>query len=61
MSVVESERGLERLFPIWDDTMTRKVHPFVLPELLGGPCDAAFLTLDLGECGEAIDALLNAS
>ena len=31
-SVVESEPGLERLFPIWE-TMTRKVDSFVLAKL----------------------------
>ena len=39
VNVVESEGGLEWLFPIWD-TMTRKVHSFVLPKFLADPDDA---------------------
>ena len=58
VSVAESKRGLEWLYLIWD-TMTRKVHPFVLPEFLADTVDARLFTLDAPECGEAINALTN--
>ena len=52
VSVVQSECGLERVFPIWE-TMTRKVDPFVLAKLL------RFLSIYTRECSEAVDALPN--
>ena len=39
--------------------MAREVHPFVLPKFPSDPVDARLLTLDMRECGEAIDALFN--
>ena len=36
VSVVQSKRGLEWLFPVWE-TMTRKVDPFVLAKLFDEP------------------------
>jgi len=56
VSVVQSERGLEWLFPIWE-TMTRKVDPFVLSKLFNDPRCARFLSIYTREYGEAIDAL----
>ena len=52
VSVVQSERRLEWLFPIWD-TMTRKVDPFVIAKLL------RLLSIYTRECSEAVDALPN--
>ena len=43
VSVVQSERGIERLFRIWE-TMTRKMGPFVLPKLFDDPRSARFLS-----------------
>jgi hypothetical protein len=56
--VVQSESGIERLFPIWE-TMTRKVDPFVLAKLFNDPRSARFLSIYTRECGEAVDALTN--
>ena len=39
VSVVESERGVEWLFPICE-TMTRKVDPFILAKLFNDPRNA---------------------
>jgi hypothetical protein len=58
VSVMQSERGLEWLFPIWE-IMTRKVDPFVLAKLLGDPRSARFLSIYTRECGEAVDAPTN--
>ena len=58
MSVVQSERGLEGLFPIWE-TMAPKVDPFVLTKLFNDPRNTRFLFIYARECGEAIDALTN--
>ena len=44
VSVVQSERGLERLFPIWK-TMTRKVDPFVPADLFNDSRNARFLLI----------------
>jgi hypothetical protein len=56
--IVQSESGLERLFPIWE-TMTCKVDPFVLAKLFNDPRSARFLSIDARECGEPVDALTN--
>ena len=58
VSVVESERGLEWLFPVWE-TMTRKADPFVPAELFNDPRSARFLSIYTRECGEAGGSLTN--
>ena len=58
LSVVESERRLEWLFPIWE-TMTRKADPFILAKLFDDPRNARFLSIYMRECGEGIDAPTN--
>jgi hypothetical protein len=58
VTVVQSERGFEWLFPIWE-IMTRKVYPFVLAKLLNDPRNTGLLSIYARECGEAVDALAN--
>jgi hypothetical protein len=58
VSVVQSERGLEWLFPIWE-TMTRKVDPFVLAKPFNYPRNTGFLSIYTRECGEVVDVLMN--
>ena len=58
VSIVQSERRLEWLLPIWD-TMTRKVHPFTLAKLFDDPRYARFLSLYVRECSQAVDELTN--
>ena len=58
VSVVESERGLERLILIWE-TMARKVDPFVPAKLFNHSRSARFLSFYTRERGEAVDALTN--
>jgi hypothetical protein len=58
VSVVQSERGLERPFPIWE-TMAHKVDPFVLAKFFNDPRSATFLSIYTRECGEAVDTLAN--
>jgi hypothetical protein len=58
VSVVESERGLEWLFPIWE-TMACKMNPLVLAELFDDPRNTGFLSIYTRECGEAVDVLTN--
>ena len=58
VSVMQSERGFEWLFSIWE-TMTRGVDPFVLAKLFDDPRSARSLTIYAREYREAIDALTN--
>ena len=58
MSIVESERGLEWLFSIWE-AMTRKVNPFVLAKLFDDPRNTRFLSVYACESVEAFDAMTN--
>ena len=58
MSIVESERGFERLFPIWETT-TRKVDPFFLAKFFDEPRDTRFLSIYAREYGKAVDVLTN--
>ena len=58
VSVAQSERRLERAFPIWE-TMTRKVNPFVLSKFFDDPRSARFLSIYICECSWAVDALTN--
>ena len=58
VSVVQSERGIERLIGIWE-TMTCEVGPLVLAKLFNNPSSARFLSIYTCECGEAVDVLTN--
>ena len=57
-SVVESECRLEWPLPV-QETMTGKVYPFVLTELVGDPGNARVPSFDAREHRETIDALTN--
>jgi hypothetical protein len=48
VSVVQSERGLERLLSIWD-TMAREADPFVLAKLFNDPSSARPLSIYMRE------------
>ena len=56
VSVVESKRGFERLFSV-RETMTCKVHPLVLAQLICDLRDARIFPLDAREISETIDTL----
>ena len=58
VSAMQSERGLERPFPIWE-TMARKVGPFVLAKFFNDPINARFFSIYAHECGETDNALTN--
>ena len=57
-SVVQSERRLEWLLPVWE-TMAGKVDPFVLAKLFDNPGNARFLSIYTRECGVPVHALTN--